>query len=231
MEARRLREDLSAEKFAALATEWLGAFRHSGNKPPEHDRRTYKRTNAGCLLDEANADLLRGLAWCCAEVEDAGLAAALADAAIAGYRKITGFGPRSAKVAGACVFALKHMPGLYGVAQLERVRLNVKQPTFVKRLEVALDEAARGAGMTREDLEELTVPTFGLEDDRLRLAIGPAVAALEVVSAGGTGVALRWFGADGKPRKAEPAEVKREHKAELKELKRQRDDLARMLVA
>jgi hypothetical protein len=227
-EAIRLRTELGAATFAPLATEWLGAFRRSGNKPPEHDPRTYQRTSQGCLLDEANADLLRGLAWCCAGVEDAGLAAALADAAIAGYRKITGVGPRSAKVAGACTYALKQMPGLHGAAQLERVRLNVKQPTYVKGIEKALDEAARRAGMTREELEELTVPTFGLEDGRLRLPIGPAMAELEVV---GADVALRWYGADGKPRKAEPAEVKREHKAELKDLKRLRDDLARMLVA
>ncbi len=176
-----------------------------------------------------NADLLRGLAWCTAEVEHEPLAAALADAAIAGYRKITGIGPRSAKVAGACVYALKSMPGLHGAAQLERVRLNVKQPIYVKGIEKALEEAARRAGMTREDLEELTVPTFDLDEHgQRRIPIGPAVAELSIV---GTEVQLRWYGADGTPRKAEPAEVKREHKAELKEVKRLRDDLARMLAA
>jgi hypothetical protein len=227
-EARRQRTELGVQRFAPLAAEWLGAFRRSSNKPPEHNHQTYERTSWGSLLDEANANLLRGLAWCCAEVEDARLATALADAAIAGYRKITGVGPRSAKVAGGCIFALKQMPGLDGAAQLERVRLNVKQPAYVKGIEKALDEAARRAGMTREDLEELTVPSFELEQGRLRQHFGAVVAELEVM---GGNVVLRWYGADGKQRKAEPAEVKREYKSELKDFKRLHDDLAHMLVA
>ena len=44
-------------------------------------------------------------------------------------------------------------------------------------------------------------------------------------------VEIAWRDAQGKPRKAEPAEVKREYKAELKDLKRLRDDIARMLAA
>jgi hypothetical protein len=227
--AHTLREQLGMHTFTRLAADWIGAFRKSGNKPPEHDPHTYQRTSAGCLLDESNADVLRGLAWCCAEVEDAALAAALGDAAIAGYRKITGIGPRSAKVAGACVYALKSMSGLHGPAQLERVRLSVKQPTYVKGIAKALNEAARRAGMTRDDLEELTVPTFDLDrDGRRRVPIGPYAAILEVA---GTDVLLRWEDAAGKSRKAEPAEVKREHKAELKELKHLRDDVAHMLAA
>jgi hypothetical protein len=226
--ARQAREHLGALDFARVAAAWLGAFRTSSNKPPEHDARTFERTIQGCLLSEENADLLRGLAWCCAEVEDAALAAALADAAIAGYRKITGVGPRSAKVAGACVYALKSMPGLHGAAQLERVRLQVKQPTYQQGIQRALDEAAHRAGMSRADLEELTVPTFGLEQGRLRVAIGPVAAELEV---SGVDARIQWYDTAGKPRKAEPVEVKRDHKAELKDLTRLRDDITRMLTA
>jgi uncharacterized protein DUF4132 len=121
------------------------------------------------------------------------------------------------------------MPGLHGAAQLERVRLGVKQPTFVKGIERALEEAARRAGMTREDLEELTVPTFDLDrEGRLRVPVGAALAELAVV---GLDVTLQWCDAAGKPRKAVPADVRREHKTALKVLKRLHDDMARMLLA
>ena len=226
--ARLLRKAVGTATFARLAAEWIGALRKSGNKAPEYDHQTFQRIDQGCLLDEENADLLRGLAWCCGEVEDAALAAALADAAIAGYRKITTVGPRSAKVAGACVYALKSMSGLHGAAQLERMRLGVKQPTYVRGIEKALAEAARRAGMTREDLEELTVPTFDLVNGRRRIAFGQVVAELEVA---GLDVVVCWYDATGKQRKAEPAETKRDHKAELKDLKRLRDDVTRMLTA
>jgi hypothetical protein len=219
---------LGKETFVRLAIAWLGAFRKSGNKPPEHDRETYDLVSKGCLLVEENGDLLRGLAWACARIEDASLAAVLADTAIAGYRKITGVGPRSAKVAGACVYALKSMPGLHGAAQLERVRLNVKQPTYLRGIERSLDEAAVRVGMTRDDLEELTVPTFDLEDGRREVTFGETTAEIRV---DGLEVGITWRDTQGKPRKAEPAEVKREYKAELKDLKRMRDDIARMLAA
>jgi hypothetical protein len=219
---------LGAEAFARLATAWLGAFRQSGNKPPAYDHETHQFVNHGCILVEENADLLRGLAWAGAGSASAGLASALADAAIAGYRKISGIGPRSQKVAGAGILALKSMPGLDGAAQLERVRLGVKQPAYLKGIERALDEAATRAGMTRDDLEELTVPTFDLVQGWRVVPIGPAAAELRVF---GLDVEIAWRDAAGQPRKAEPAEVKREHKAELKALKRERDDIARMLTA
>ncbi|HEY4033664.1 MAG TPA: hypothetical protein VGL94_06850 [Ktedonobacteraceae bacterium] len=124
-------EQLDRETFCRLATEWIGAF---GSKQASR-------------LNEENADLLKSLAWCCADIEDAVLASTLADAAIEGYRKIAGVGPRSAKIAGACVYALKSMPGLHGVTQLERVLLNVKQPAYRESLRKALNEATHGAGV------------------------------------------------------------------------------------
>lgn len=208
----RFIEALGKETFRDLATVWINAF---GKQRGER-------------LDEESANLLRGLAWCCVTSEDATLASSLADAAIEGYRKITGVGPRSAKIASACVYVLKSMSHLHGAAQLERVRLNVKQPTYLKDVEKALNEAARRAGMSREDLEELTVPTFGLEQGRLRFLLGPAVAEIQIV---GLKEQIQWYDATGNPRKAEPAEIKRDYKAERKDLKRLCGDLTRMLGA
>ncbi len=227
-EARLVRDAVGGERFAALAAEWLGAFRTSGNTPPAFDGASARYINRGCLLDDDNVALLRGLAWCCADMSSAALAAVLADAALAGYRKITGIGPRSAAVAGACVFALKRMPGLQGAAQLERVRLGVKQPTYRTRIETALDEAAQREGMTRADLVDMTVPTFDLQDGRRCVAIGSARAELAVA---GSDVRVTWIDAGGRRRTTPPADVPRDHHDELKALKRLRDDLIRMLSA
>jgi hypothetical protein len=202
----------SDEIFARLATTLLGILRNG----------------QGDRLDERNADLLKGLAWCCAGTENMVLASALADAAIEGYRKITGLGPRSVKIAGACIYALKSMPGLYSAAQLERARLHVKQPNYLKSIEKALDEAAQRAGVSRDDLVELTVPTFNLEQGRLRIPVGPALAEVQIV---GLTVRIQWYDGVGHPKKTMPAEVKRTCKDELKDLKRLSDDIARMLVA
>ena len=104
----------------------------------------------------------------------------------------------------------------------------MKQPTYLKGIERALDEAAERVGMTRDDLEELTVPTFDLEQGKRESPFGEATAEIRI---DGLEVEIAWRDAQGKQRKAEPAEVKREYKAELKDLKRLRDDIARMLAA
>jgi hypothetical protein len=205
-------EAVGKETFGRTVIAWIDAFgKHRGDR-----------------LDEENATLLRGLVWCCVGIEDATLASSLADAAIEGYRKNSGVGPRSAKIASACVSVLKTMTGLHGAAQLERVRLNVKQPTYRKEVETALDETARRTGMSREDLEELTVPTFDLEQGRVRIPIGPTVTEIHIV---GLNAQIQWYDAAGNSRKAEPAEVKRGYKAERTDLKRLCEDITHMLAA
>lgn len=205
-----LLEKFSHELFARLAIRWLGAF----------------RKGQSARLDERNADLLKGLAWCCAGIVDAALAFTLADAAIEGYRKITGLGPRSAKIAGACVYALKQMPDWCGAVQLERVRLHVKQPTYLKEIEQALDEAAQRAKMSRDDLVELTVPTFGLEQGRLRIPVGSSLAEVELA---GHTAHIQWYDAAEHPLKAVPVQVKRASKDELTSLKRLSNEITCML--
>jgi hypothetical protein len=223
-------ETLGEKAFVTLTVEWLGFFKRSSNKPPTYDSGAdyHNQTARGCLLDEGNADTLRGLVWLSSRFEDSSLAAALADAAIAGYKKISGVGPRSAKVAGAAVYALKTMPGLTAAAQLERVKLNVKQPTYLKTIETALETAAKNAGLSREDLEELTVPGYDFVNGKRTVHFGEARVELRL---NGLEVDAQWFGADGKARKSEPTEVKANFKAELKALKLERDAIEKMLVA
>ena len=82
--------------------------------------------------------------------------------------------------------------------------------------------------MSREDLEELTIPTFDLEQGRLRIPIGPTVAEIHIV---GLNAQIQWYDATGNSRKAEPAEAKRGYKAERTGLKRLCDDITHMLAA
>ena len=106
-----------------------------------------------------NADLLKGLVWFCALFEDADTAGAVSDLAQACFKKVTLFGPLSAKVGNACLCTLSHLPGLEPVAQLSRLRLKVKYAAALRLIDRALQEAAEKLGMTTEELEEIAVPT------------------------------------------------------------------------
>jgi hypothetical protein len=242
--SKPLVQAIGQEALEALAAEWFGFVRKMSNKLPEWDVTRGAMTVGGALFNEANSEMLRGLAFIVSEGSSNALAASLGDAAIACFKKLGGHGPRSAKVGNACVFALARMRGMNGVGQLERVRLNTKQPQFLKGIEKALEVAAERSGMTREDLEELTVPSFDLVLTNLSLDFGiaeirPAMAERSVamgtssvtVQVIGSDVKLNWFGADGKARKSEPSEIKTNFKTELKNLKRERDDLENMIRA
>jgi Domain of unknown function (DUF4132) len=228
-------KDFGAERFGALALEWLDFLKHSSNDvrhgyDQEHDFAYLER--GGAVLYDVNMMLLAGLAWSCAalehtKLEKTGLIDALGDAALECYRKIPNFGQRSTKVGNACLTALKLIPGMASVSQMERLRASIKLPSTRKLIEKSLNQSALNSGMTRFDLEELATPGFGLQNGRVRVSFGNAFAELGV---DGIHLSLRWFGADGKPRKSEPSEVKRDFAAERKALKRQRDDLEKTLV-
>jgi hypothetical protein len=111
---------------------------------------------------------------------------------------------------------------------LERVRLNVKQPSYKKEIEKALNALAQRAQLSREDLEELTLPDYGFVDGVLRVHFGPAYAELTLTS---DDLKLQWYDEQGNPRKSEPADVKKTYKAERKEFKLLQDEIAGMVQA
>jgi hypothetical protein len=209
-QAQSLIEPIGNDSFTRTVHRWISLF---------SDKK-------GERMDGTNSTILRGLIWLCTGSADHSLANILADAAIEGYRKIPGLGPRSPKVGEAAVTTLAHMPGMQAIGQLERVRLHVKQPSYQKGIEQALDEVARREQMSRTDLEELTVPTFDLQHGQAQFSFGSWSAHL---SLNGRTVRLRWFDQNGKELKSVPAQVKKTYKEEYKDLKRRVDDIEHLL--
>ena len=226
--AKPLIENLSEARFRQLATSYLSFFNKTSGKAPERRPDNWMNFQSrGALLDDRNTDLLKGLAWLSSLSHDANLTSSLTDSVIQGYRKIPGHGPRAAKVASACLYALSQIPSMDAVAGLERARLSVKQASHQKGLAKALDTAAKRLGMSRADLEEMSIPDFGLNESHKTLDFSEALAKLEV---DGSSVKLNWF-AGGKARKSVPASVKRDFAEELKALKKEQADIAKMLSA
>jgi hypothetical protein len=130
---------------------------------PEHDQ----------LIIDPHVELLRGLAWCCGLREDAELARALARLALSAYRKIPGKGPRLVSLGNACVTALGLMPGSAPIGQLAVLKVKVKFGTAQKEIEKAFNAAATREGLPRDEIEELAVPSYGLEEiGHLRSSFG-----------------------------------------------------------
>lgn len=168
---------------------------------------------------ERNSDILRGLVWSASPLEDvARVAAVVGDLGVRCFSKIPNYGAFSTKVGNACLWSLGAMPGTHGVAQLGRLKMRVRYASALKLVDKALAGAARRAGVTPDELEEMSVPTCGLDaEGRLEETFGAFTARAELTPAGE--VSLTWHKEGGKAQSSVPAEVKRDFAEELKDLR------------
>lgn len=181
-------------------------------------------------MADANADALKNLVWACAVVDDPNasepLATAIGDLAVRCFGKIRGVGALSMKVGNACIHVLSQLPGMRAVAQLSRLGSRVRYRQALALVEKAKLEVARRVGVPPIDLEELSLPTFGLDvDGRARIELGHHTAELAIAD---DKVTLTFL--EGQRRlKAVPAAVKADHAEELRELKATHKELAALV--
>src|SRR5579863_5645240 len=166
---------------------------------------------------EAEAAYQKGFVWVLGALGDASIAPDIANFAFGCFRKIPMIGAVSHRVGNACVNALAAMPGLEGVSQLSRLAARVKYDVARRLIEKAMNEAAGRNRVSRDDLEAMAVPAFGLNAAGVRLErAGDCEARLAI---GREGSSLTWS-RGGKAIKSVPAEVKEKHAELLKDLSR-----------
>jgi len=139
---------------------------------------------------EAEAAYQKGFVWVLGALGDASIAPDIANFAFGCFRKIPMIGAVSHRVGNACVNALAAMPGLDGVAQLSRLAGRVKYDVARRLIEKAMNQAADRNQVSREDLEAMAVPTFGLDPMGVRMErVGDCEASLTI---GRNGASLIW---------------------------------------
>lgn len=125
-------------------------------------------------------------------------------------------GMKNQKLGNACVLALSAMPDGAGIADMVRIQARVKYPKVKTFIDKRLDAAAQKAGMSRADLEEVTVATHGLsKDGTLARPITGGEAHVRI-NAGA--VTLEWVGENGKALKS-PSLAMKADKAAVKEVR------------
>jgi hypothetical protein len=185
---------------------------------------------AGDVMNEENATCLRGLLWLVQTLpRNEDLARPITAVALSAYRKVPGVGPRAVKVGNATVYALSQMASTDAVGQLAMLKVRVKFGTAQKEIEKAFNTAAEALALPRDQIEEMGVPSYGLEEVGLRRETLGGYRADLIVT--GADAALKWFDSGGKPLKSAPAKVKSEHGDDLKELQQSLKDIQAMLPA
>jgi hypothetical protein len=223
-EARALVEQIGNDRFAAAMQRWLPLF----DRPRNRDIGSKPHGTFHGIFNDANVDSLRGLMFCCTLIGDPSIAKVIGDAAERAFKKIPGVGAMSPKIGNACVLVLGELGTSAAAAQLSRLRTRVKAPGATKILERAFAEAAKRAGLSPEDLEELFVPTMGMTQvGLLRESIDGFTA--EITITGTSDVSIEWILPNGKHQISVPAALKKS--ADLKELKKTAAELETLLVA
>jgi Domain of unknown function (DUF4132) len=186
--------------------------------------------DANLTFDPYNANALRGLTWILALLPaHPDTARALGALVETSLKKVPGLGPVNPKVANAGVTALARIDSEAALAELARLATRVTYKGTLKLLNTALDTRAEALGLSREEIEELAVPAYGLtEVGRCATQLGDFTALLEIQ---GAKAVLCWRSATGKEVKSVPAAVRRDHPEELKELKAAVKDIDKMLGA
>ena len=183
-------------------------------------------------ISDRNVILLKGLTWYASLCSAPDLARAAGHVTQAAYATVEGYGTYSSKLGNAGIWALGQMPGGVGVGPLAMLRTKLRDRGALKLIAAAIESAAKASGMTVDELEDLAVPTGGLDADGTRTETFGAEGSARLTLDGATGrTKLEWFGADGKPRKAVPAGVKREYAAEVKAFKAAEEEVAAAVSA
>jgi len=225
---------LASELVAKIGTAAVVAsvrrwFEKVAARPVTRDERNWFTP----AMVDANSDALRNLVWACSTVtserETEMLAVIVGDLAVRCFTKIPGVGALSTRGGNACIYVLSQLPGLRAVAQLSRLGSRLRYRQAIALVEKAKGEAAKRAGMEPIDLEELALPTFGLDvTGRARIEIGDYTAELAIAGPNGDEATLTWF-AGAKKLKSAPAALKTTHAEELKELKTTHKELAALV--
>ncbi len=177
--------------------------------------------------EERNDAFFKGLIWMASRIEDGAIIPALG-AALRGSFKARGrAGVRSQRVGNACIWALGRRDEAEAASHLVAAKNRVKNGAILKTLQKTIEIVAVRAQMTPEDLEEIAVPDFGLENGVIARDFGEV--RVEIAVSGGR--ALWNWTSDGKSLKAAPASVKRDFAIELKELKIAASELEKVLAA
>ncbi|MEV0651143.1 DUF4132 domain-containing protein [Phytomonospora sp. NPDC050363] len=223
---RELLAELGEDEVTSSIVDWLAL----AGRP-----RTFRMVDSvygpeiNQALDPFNATAMRGMVWtlgiAASNAESARAAAGVVEYAL---KKVAGIGPHTPKVANAAVHALSMMDSPEALAQLARLATRVTYKGTLKLVEAALDARAEALGLSRDEVEEMAVPAYGLtEVGRGAERLGDVTAELLVDG----GVRLQWTNAAGKAVKSVPAAVKRDHAERLAELKGAVKDVGTMLTA
>lgn len=177
-----------------------------------------------------NALTLKGFLWCILISDPTGdhLAHTVAKVADASLKKVAGIGVKEIKLANTSVYVLSQMTNQSALSALVFLDTTVTFKTTLAQIKKALNTVAERLNLSFDDLLEIGIPTFGLQNVGERIEQwGETTVSIHIDD---TGSKLS-FSKNGKALKSAPADVKNHFADELKQFKAFIKDIDKNITA
>ena len=183
------------------------------------------------FLKDKNNVLVKGMIWSLSRFHDMETLNLVSLAAERCFKKIPGVGPAAAGVGNACIYTLGNSKGLEGISHLSRLKLKIKQNSTRSLIEKYLETASTKMGISASEIEEISIPDFGLTFGRRTEKFDDYQFLIEVEDIGK--VNSSWIKPDGKTQKSVPSFVKDSARlsAKLKKIKGSISKIKKYLTA
>ncbi len=225
----KLIDDIGNAKYKKIAHEWLENIISFKEIETEHtvdygDGSNYTYSSYE-FLHEKNLIFTKGLIWSLSKFHDSKTLNLVAKLTERSFKKIPGVGPTAAGLGNACLYVLGNTKGLEGISHLSRLKLKIKQNNTKKIIENYIETSSVKLGVSTSEIEELSIPDFGLIDGVKEYKFDDFVLKAEIESLGK--LSLKWIKPDGNIQKTTPSFVKDSSKLKL-QLKKSKDEIAQI---
>ncbi|MFI0427944.1 DUF4132 domain-containing protein [Mariniflexile sp. HMF6888] len=182
------------------------------------------------FISDENVQLLRSTIWLSSLLKDDDLNQTIEDLGLWSFKKLPGHGAVSVKLGNACIYAFSKLPYKDGVSRLTKFRMKIKYPSVQSLITKAIVRVAEAEGKTMDEIEELAVQAFNLDNDYQIIREFDSYKGIIKIIDSNT-VTLLWENENGKLIRTVPKHVKDNFSTELNELKRQLKDIQSNLSA
>lgn len=168
-------------------------------------------------LSEVNHTFIKSLIWASSQINDPDLNNTIDNYGLIAFKKFPGHGSLSVRTGNACLYCFSILPFKDGISRLTKFKMKIKYPSVHKQIEKYIDIVAKKEGYSKDQLEELAVPDFGIVDNCLVKSIEEYQAIIELKDV--NEVLIKWE-SGGKTQVSIPSKIKTDHKEELNSVKK-----------
>ncbi|MFT5800822.1 MAG: hypothetical protein ACI956_000627 [Nonlabens sp.] len=175
------------------------------------------------FLNDRFQEMLKGFIWMSGLMDEESLNDGLEILGLWCFKKIPNHGALSAKLGNACLYAFSLLPFQSGIAKLTKFRMKIIYPSVRKQINKYTTAIAAQEGKTPDELEEMVVSNFGLDEKGgISLLLKPYALRLQVETVNKVSITCRKAGAT---LKTIPTALKELHNSELTSLRKTAKEL------